>query len=263
MTGYLRAVSTIGCPDATLDQALTIAASNHLDGIELRTLESTTDLPALFAARFGTPDTLAKRLAAAKVRVVALGTSFRLGEPADGDFDALLAFAPWADAIGAKWLRVFDGRQREQSTRFHAVRWREWSAFRARKGWRCELMVETHDSLVTGSKVLAFLDHAPQAAILWDTHHTWRVGQEDPVVTWDAIHRHVVHIHVKDSVQTADTAGFRYVLPGAGLFPMTAIKPILQAEFRGFVSLEWERQWHPALPPLAAALEAAAHSKWW
>jgi hypothetical protein len=35
------------------------------------------------------------------------------------------------------------------------------------------------------------------------------------------------------------------------------------AEFSGPVSLEWERMWHPYLPPLDEALAVAAARGWW
>jgi hypothetical protein len=32
--------------------------------------------------------------------------------------------------------------------------------------------------------------------------------------------------------------------------------------YAGVVSLEWERHWHPSLPPIRAALAAAVQAKW-
>jgi hypothetical protein len=52
-------------------------------------------------------------------------------------------------------------------------------------------------------------------------------------------------------------------LPGEGEFPMASLRAILQAEFYGTVSLEWEKLWHPYLPPLENALTAASEHRWW
>jgi sugar phosphate isomerase/epimerase len=85
------------------------------------------------------------------------------------------------------------------------------------------------------------------------------------VVTWRAIRGHVVHVHVKDSVSVPSARHpFSYVLPGEGEFPMTPLKAELRAaNFSGPVSLEWERMWHPYLPPLDEALTVAAARGWW
>jgi sugar phosphate isomerase/epimerase len=121
-------------------------------------------------------------------------------------------------------------------------------------------MVETHDSLLTAAAIARFQAAAPATAILWDAHHTWRKGGEDPLVTWRAIHSGVVHVHVKDSIGVPSARHpFTYVLPGDGEFPAAPLLATLQADgFAGPVSLEWEKQWHPYLPSLDTALTVAA-----
>jgi hypothetical protein len=44
---------------------------------------------------------------------------------------------------------------------------------------------------------------------------------------------------------------------------MAALREALGSGYAGAVSLEWERQWHPELPPLADALRSAAARSWW
>ena len=44
---------------------------------------------------------------------------------------------------------------------------------------------------------------------------------------------------------------------------MAALREVLRAEYDGWVSLEWEKLWHPYLPPLDDALAAAARRDWW
>jgi len=53
---------------------------------------------------------------------------------------------------------------------------------------------------------------------------------------------------------------YSYVLPGAGEFPMRALCTALSG-YDGVLSLEWERLWHPDLPPMDEALRAAGG--WW
>lgn len=263
----LRCFSSLGCPELSLDETLALAAKHDIPAVELRALGGTLDLPAQLAAQFGSPDRLGARLAESPVRVVAFNPSLRLVGPTDADRDQLIALAPWADAAGARWLRVFDGGTLADAAEIAeaaaTIRW--WRGLRERNGWRADVMVETHDSLFTAAAVERFLAAAPGTAILWDSHHTWKKGGEDPLKTWRAIGRSVVHVHVKDSIG-APSAKHPYtcVLPGAGEFP---IRPLLEAlrrdHFSGPVSLEWERMWHPYLPPLDEALRVAAERHWW
>jgi sugar phosphate isomerase/epimerase len=166
-----------------------------------------------------------------------------------------------------RWLRVFDGgKMADEGELFRAVetlRW--WRDERAARGWQVDLMIETHDSLFTAAAIGRLLAVVPDAAILWDSHHTWKKGGEDPLVTWRAIRASVVHVHVKDSVSVPSARHpVTYVLPGAGEFPMSPLMAELTAaNFSGPVSLEWERMWHPYLPPLDEALTVATARGWW
>jgi sugar phosphate isomerase/epimerase len=136
---------------------------------------------------------------------------------------------------------------------------------RCDRGWRTDLVIETHDSLLGADKITPFLAAIPDAQLMWDAHHTWRKGGEDPVATWRAIRAAVVHIHVKDSIDRPSLRHpFTYVLPGDGAFPMAALKAELRtANYSGLLSFEWERMWHPYLPPIDEALRVATARDWW
>jgi sugar phosphate isomerase/epimerase len=199
---YARIYSTLGSPALTLEETFALAAKHNLDGVELRALGGTIDLPGYFAATYGTPAALAARMAAQRMKVFSLDTSLHLAHSTAEERDAFLQFLPWAEALGVPRLRVFDGGKSADAATHRAmaetVAW--WRALRAANGWRADLMVETHDALFTAASIREFLALAPGTGILWDTHHTWKTGREDPPVTWRAIAPHVVHLHVKDSV---------------------------------------------------------------
>lgn len=266
---YSRAYSTLGLPQGTLEECLALAARFRLDALEVRALAGTIELPSYLAATYGSPEALAGRLARSdgpSIRIVALDTSLRLVGAAPGDRDAFVAFLPWAQALEVPWLRVFDGGRAadgaELAEALDTVRW--WEDERRRRGWTSRLMVETHDALFSSDAILRFAQAAPSVGILWDTHHTWKKGGEDPVTTWERIAAHVVHAHVKDSVSVPSARhSFSYVLPGEGEFPAGPLTARLRAEFRGTVSLEWEKLWHPYLPDLERALQTAEAKSWW
>lgn len=266
MTAYSRAFSTLGCPEFSLAQVLALAAKHGLGEVEVRALGGTVDLPAYFATHCGTPAALAGQVRASGVRIVALDTSFKLIGSTEADRAALAAFLPWAEALGCVRLRVFDGGVpgggNDLAPAFATLAW--WRDERSRHGWLSQLMVETHDALTTTPAILEFAREAPDCGVLWDTHHTWKKGGEDPLATWAAIKERVVHVHVKDSVSRPSARHpFTYVLPGEGEFPMGPIAAVLQREFNGTVSLEWEKQWHPYLPSVDEALRVAAERGWW
>lgn len=263
---YLRAFSTLGCGELTFDQVLALAAGHALDGVELRALAGTIELPEALADRFGVPSAARRRQE--EPGILALDTSYRLLDGSAADRMRLLEFVAWAEAMEVPWLRVFDGGQHLDDAALRrasdTLSW--WRALRYERLIRADLMVETHDVLLDAARIGRFVDAMRPAGvhILWDAHHTWRRGGEDPVVTWRAIQPHTVHIHVKDSVTTGPRpADFRYVLPGTGEFPMARLRPLLRENFAGTVSLEWERFWQRELVPLDEVLRAAAANRWW
>jgi sugar phosphate isomerase/epimerase len=263
-----RCFSTLGCPDLSLEEVLGLAHRHGFDAVELRALEGTIDLPGLFRRRYGSPDELARRLAdAPEVRIAVFDTSFHLVGGSANERGDLLAFAPWALALGVPWLRVFDGGSAADDASLaeagRTLAW--WAETRAREGWPFDLAIETHDSLGTAGAVRRLLAAAPGARMLWDAHNMWRLSGEDPAATLAAIAPHVVHVHVKDSIsRPSGPRAYTYVLPGQGEFPMAAVAAGLRERgFDGCVSLEWEKLWHPALGPLDTAIEAAAAAGWW
>lgn len=264
---FARCLSSLGCPGFSLEEMLALAARHGVPAVELRTLGGTVDLPAYLAQHYGAPAALAARLRDTSVRIAGFDASLHLVGTSAAEQEQLRALVPWAEAVGVGWIRVFDGGREADSPELTAaaatIAW--WRRLRREHGWRVDLAVETHDSLFNAAAVGRFLAAVPDTPILWDAHHTWRKGGEDPVMTWRAIRSAVVHVHVKDSVDRPSARHpFTYVLPGEGGFPIGPLLTALRADgYPGLVSLEWEKMWHPYLPPLETALEAAGRRGWW
>jgi len=264
--GYIRAFSTLGCPELDLPGVFALARAHAVAAVELRVLKGSLDLPAHFRGLGLDPAALRAAADAAGIRVVAIDTSLRLIDGTQEDRERFLEMVPWAEALGPARLRVFDGGSAADAGEMRraaaALGW--WRSVRAGRGWKADIMVETHDTLLTSAAIDRFVRAAPGAAILWDSHHTWRKGGEDPAETWRSVGRHVVHIHVKDSAGGPGSgASGGYALPGTGSFPMGALRAAVSGEFAGPVSLEWERHWHPEIAPLDEALRSAASTSWW
>jgi len=255
--------STLGCPELSLPEVTALARQFQIGQVELRTVSERLDLPALFTEEHGTPENLKQWLTREGITVAALDSSAKLIGCTPTARQELLDFARWADALGIPHIRVFDGgsfsptllpEDRQEAADFLA--W--WEDEKSAHGWSVELAVETHDALCTAANCL---DLAAASAhplhILWDAHHTWRKGGEDPLVTWAAIRPLVCHVHFKDSIgEPSARHPFTYTPLGDGEFALEALLDQLRADgFTGPVSLEWERKWHPYLAPLAEALE--------
>lgn len=263
--------SSLGCPELTLPETIELALSKGLHRLELRTLEDRVDLPAYFRETFGAPEQLRSYLDEKGVKVVALDASLKLVGNKPEDRAALLEFVEWAEALETPWLRVFDGgtfapnlSPEDLQAATETIAW--WRGEKAKGGWKTDIMAETHDCLTATTAIKTLQSNLEEPlAILWDTHHTWKKGGEDPAATWPEIRESVVHVHVKDSVSEPSARHpFTYVPLGDGEFKLEdTLKMLAAADFDGVVSIEWERKWHPYLDPMESALDRARDLGWW
>jgi len=262
--------STLGCPELTLGETCSLAESYGKLSVEARTLEGTANLPELFKAQFGTPDRLTAFMGEQSVAIDFLDSSLKLignDEAARGEF---LEFIPWAEALGVRWLRVFDGgKVVEALTNEEIDQAREtldwWSRLRESSGWKADMAIETHDALVYGNARNQLLDRADTPIhFIWDSHHTWKKSEDSVSQSWEQLKSLAVNVHVKDSVSKPSARHpFTYVQLGEGEFPLDeTLNMIDRDNYTGNVSIEWERQWHPYLPPIETALEKARELKW-
>ncbi|RKX29910.1 MAG: sugar phosphate isomerase/epimerase [Verrucomicrobia bacterium] len=262
--------STLGCPELDLEGALDLAARYGLRRIEIRSLENRINMPVYFAKKWGTAERIQEQLTKRDLSIASLDTSLKLIGNNEEDRDEFLSFIPWAEALGVPYLRVFDGgtaegplRPEERDEAVATIRW--WREKRAQDGWKVDIMVETHNAITSTAACQELQDALyDPIAILWDSHHTWKLKGEDPALTFDAIGSHVPHIHVKDSVPNPEKRnGIEYVMPCEGDMPLeTLLAKLAEEGFSGTVSLEWERLWHPYLNPLVDALEQMKGLDW-
>lgn len=255
--------SSLGCPELTLPEISAVARLRNVPRVELRAVDGHLDLPAYFGERYTDPAELRDWLAAEKLEVIAFDSSAKLIGCKPEDKAALLDFARWSEALGVPHIRVFDGGvtrpelptdELQEAADFLA--W--WEAQRVANNWSVQLVIETHDALCHTKPILQLNEaHEGDVRILWDAHHTWKKGGEDPAVTWPTIQPLVHHIHFKDSISKPSARHpFTYVHLGDGEFPLKPFLAMLREDkFPGPVSLEWERQWHPYLDPLDEALK--------
>jgi sugar phosphate isomerase/epimerase len=262
--------STLGCPELTLPQVCTLAAEFGMPNVELRALCGRVDLPACAAEMGWLPDLAAKLVSGHGCRLVVAGSSFKLVGNDAAMRAEFLQYCDWADSWRAPYVRVFGGgtwgqglRNEDFEQAADTVRW--WRREKEGRGWRTEMLLETHDAFSASAPCVELMRRlATPVGVIWDSHHTWRLGGERPADSWANLSGWVRHVHVKDSIDKPSARHpFTYVLPGDGQAPLAEIVGILRTDgFAGVASLEWEKLWHPYLPPLPTALSQLQGQPW-
>ncbi|MFZ0215160.1 MAG: sugar phosphate isomerase/epimerase family protein [Candidatus Dormiibacterota bacterium] len=251
--GIRLAFSTLGCPDWPLERVAEAAREYGYQGVELRLVDG-----ELLTARPSAAERHRLRTVLGEVAVAAIDTSLRMAQAAEGWEDDLLGYCELARELGSDVVRVFGGAAEPGAANPAAAfvdRLRRAGEIAAPLGVRVAL--ETHDDLSSAKTVAAVLAGvpAPSVAVLWDTHHPYRMG-ESPEEVWQLVGERVVYVHVKDAVpDPAERTGWKLVLLGEGEVPVRASLDVLRRHgYQGWVSVEWEKKWHPEIPEPEIAL---------
>jgi sugar phosphate isomerase/epimerase len=94
-----------------------------------------------------------------------------------------------------------------------------------------------------------------EVALLWDAHHTYVDGHEQPEHTVAELGPWIRHTHLKDSIQVGKDR--KYVLPGTGDVPMERqIMALRKIGYKGYYCFEWEKVWHPDIQEPEVAFPA-------
>ena len=264
--------STLGTPKWDWARILDVAAANGYSAIELRGLEDTMDLtlrPEFSAAQL---PTTRRQLDDHGLRVVDLGASASMHEmdatKRAAQIDEGRRFIDLAQSLGAPYVRVFGnemvaGIPRDAMLAHIAGGLRELGDHA--RGTNVTVLLESHGGFTQSPVLLDLMERAasPQVAILWDAHHTYVSGKEEPEDTVRQLSRWIRHTHLKDSVPAGQDR--RYVLTGTGEVPVQRqIVALANAGYRGYYSFEWEKRWHPEIeePEVAIPQFAKVAGAW-
>lgn len=244
--------STIGCPDYGIDQVIAMARDNGYSGVEIRFLRGTVDLAALPEFAPGSIDATRRQFEDAGIEIVGINTGVRMVslEPVvrQAQLDAAKTNLGFAEALGAKYLRVFGGplppgQDRDATLDAIATGLGQIADLTAASG--VVSLIETHDAFCLSPSILDLYRRgaSDRLEVLWDTLHTYRHG-ESAAATWAGLGDRIRLVHVKDAV-VATPARFDCALTGEGTVPVMSFIELLEAEgYAGYVNFEWEKGWH-------------------
>jgi len=268
------AFSTISCPAYTAPQMACAAADYGYDAVELYSMEGQRLTVEMLADRL---DEIRRTFREAGVPICSLNSwgQFSMADAAartamERQVIRALELAVELECPQAKTFGGALPKDVPRETVFDYVAEHVGRVARRAQELGVRLLLETHDGFSPSSHVHAILERVPSPgfAALWDVHHPYRMG-ETPEQVDAAIGGRVAHMHVKDCVRAAPGEDrWSFVLLGEGELAAhvrRAMELVAKRGFTGYVSVDWEKQWHPeiadpevALPHFARVLRAYA-----
>ena len=251
---YPIAFSTLGCPAWSWQKVLEQADSLGYAALELRGIAGEMDLTKV-------PELSGSRLSATKKDLTALGlvvsdlgasaAMHQAGAARATALDEGRRFIDLANAMGVKYVRMFGdqippGEPREAVFARVVEGFQQMAAHASQAG--VTVLMESHGDFTRSEDIEAIRSKVASEsfAVLWDAHHTYVAGHEQPAATYAALGKWVRHTHLKDSKPMG--ADRRYVLTGAGDVPVkTQVQVLAGAGYTGYYCFEWEKKWHPEI----------------
>ncbi|GAC1363465.1 MAG: TIM barrel protein [Ktedonobacteraceae bacterium] len=259
------AFSTLACPQWTTEQVVDHAVRLGYNGLEWRLLDGEIIDPVRDAEKLKQAIALANSRG---VETCAFDTSckfnFSSASERTQNVESLrqwIAFVRELDALGipaARILRVFGGASStgSASSGQNPTEETQWVADALRQvapqaeEAHATIALETHDDFSSSHRVAQVIKlvDSPAVAALWDSHHPYRVGESVQEVM-DQLGEHIAHVHVKDARRVvSDPTKWQLVLMGEGEVPVHEQLQILHKHrYKGYVSVEWEKRWHPEI----------------
>jgi sugar phosphate isomerase/epimerase len=244
-------LNTLGAPGWTLEDAARNARAYGYAGVDLRLIDGEViSLDSVRANR----NRLRELFQDADLPIPVLATSVRLAaaEPEVGrkTHDEVAEWIDLAAELGVPVIRIYGGMRPEGVDIDAAIEVVGEAltviAPRAEQAG-VAVGVETHDDFSSAAIVARALSQVPSRAVgaVWDMYHTARMG-ETPAEVLSLIGDRLLNVHLKDARRKGDK--WELLLLGEGEVPVRdALRLLKQRGYDDFISVEWEKKWHPEL----------------
>ncbi len=260
------AFSTLAFPDATLAEATSLGRSWGYAGVELRLIDGQlidSSMPASERAR------VKQTITATRLPIVSVDSSIIL--TTDDAGSEIRRFLELANDWESPLIRVYGGplaeEPRARRAQMEAAAGVLQGAVPLAEQLGVAVAIETHDSFSASSVVAELLAMVESRWIgaLWDSHHPHRMG-ESPAEVYEHIGPRVLHVQVKDARRSAEHKGGWQLVPlGEGEVPVREMIGLLVAGgYGGYISVEWEKYWHPEIegPEIALPQHLKVLEEW-
>jgi sugar phosphate isomerase/epimerase len=248
-------ISTLACPDWSLEQVIDACVAAGVSGVELRGLGPEIDVTRLreFTLDLGLTMQL---LARHGIVLPCFATSVTLLSPSAQRWQEMLdeahRYAQLAARTGTRFIRIFGGALPKGTDRMEVLPVLQRHLRQIVKICRshgAQPLLETHDAWSTAAAVRELLHEfdPDEAGVLWDVEHTTRSG-ETPGDLVEALRPYLRHVHLKDSL-FVDGTNIPKLL-GEGDLPVDdAVRCLRAIGYDGWICLETEKRWHPDVAP--------------
>lgn len=245
--------STLACPDWSWEKILDEAKRLGYDGIEIRGIKRVMGLGRLEPFLPQNINITMEQLREKNLEISCLDTSCSFDEEAkvEKSLEEGKEAIDLAQKLNCKFIRVFGNNIPDKNNEAEILN-RIASGLdklgNYAKGKGVTVLIETHGDFSTGDGMLKLLKHvtSKDVGVLWDVTNAYIDFGEPIAVTFNKLSANIQHTHLKDAKGKYPNA--ELCLFGQGeLSAKEMIRLLRSIGYEGWLSLEWEKMWHPEL----------------
>lgn len=249
--------STLGCTEKSFEDILSLAKGYGIPAIEVRGVDGVLDNTAIKAFCPAESENTARLLKQNNIVPIVLGTScsFHNPEKFDKAIDEGVACIKIAESLGFRYIRVFGDRlTADKQECIHRIT--SGISHLCGISQNVGVLLEVHGDFNTVESLLPIIDNMrgiENFGLIWDIEHTHKTYGDSFSEFYDFARPLIRHVHIKDYSDTEN----KLTLIGDGDVPIKKIvNRLLTDGYDGYLSLEWEKKWHPELPDITVALDS-------
>lgn len=247
--------STIGCPELSLQDVISLAKKYGFSNIEIRALENNIYIPDVEAFREENLRHTASELKRARVSVACLTSQCCLNDGQKYLEDAK-RYITIASKLKIPFVRLLGDAMPEPGTANTDLIFSLLISLNEYvKDLEVMPLIETNGVYANSLFLKRIFEEGnfKNIGILWDIHHPYVYYKESPEYTYSNIKDYIKYMHIKDSV--IKNGKVEYVPVGEGCVPVKeCVRLVKNGGFKGPYTLEWVKLTHPELENLENVL---------
>ncbi|MCP9761873.1 sugar phosphate isomerase/epimerase family protein [Lacihabitans soyangensis] len=255
--------NTLACPDWSLQEVLTNAQKYGYKAVEIRGIKGDVDI-------LNSPEFAPSRITDIRkmsedygVKILNLNSSVVLHEyepeKRTKNLETAKRYIDLAQHLDCPYVRVFpDKFPKEKSKEFalDTIKSNYEKLIDYCKGSKVKVLLDAHGDLVWSEDLLKMMQGLDKkhVGIIWDFFNMHLITKESPQKMYETLKSYIKIVQIKDGFFKPNNT-YEYTLTGKGEVPINEILRIIEKDnYKGFISFEWEKRWHPELPNPEVAL---------
>ncbi|MCF8323470.1 MAG: sugar phosphate isomerase/epimerase [Leadbetterella sp.] len=255
--------NTLACPDWSLKEVFVNAQKYGYKAVEIRGIKGDVDI-------LNSPEFALRKISDIRkmsedfgVKILNLNSSVVLheyeSEKRNKNLDTAKKYIDLAQELGCPFIRVFpDKFPKEKSKEFalDTIKSNYETLIDYCKGSKVKVLLDAHGDLVWSEDLLKMVQgfDKKHIGLIWDFFNMHLITKESPQKMYETLKNYIEIVQIKDGFFKPNNT-YEYTLTGKGEVPIAEILSIIESEkYKGFISFEWEKRWHPELPNPEIAL---------